>query len=74
MQESTISRKQAAKVIASDVGSWLVGRVIYCGRIALDELSREMGRMIVKARGEAGLAPCGGKFKPLGFTPPPCGD
>ena len=48
MQESTISRKQAAKVIASDVGSWLVGRVIYCGRIALDELSREMGRMIVK--------------------------
>jgi transposase-like protein len=44
-----MSRKHAATVLGTDVGPWLVGRVISHGRKALGELTREVGRMVVES-------------------------
>ena len=49
MHESTMSRKRAAKEIERNLGALLVGRVIEHGRNALEEISREMGRMVVES-------------------------
>jgi putative transposase len=49
MQESTMSRKRAAKVLESYLGTWLVGKVIDRGRNAMSELTREIGRMVVES-------------------------
>jgi putative transposase len=49
MQESTMSRKRAAKVLGTDHGAWLVSRVIAEGRNAIGELTRKMGRMVVES-------------------------
>ncbi len=49
MRESTMSRKRAAKVLGTDLGAWLVGKVIERGRNAMSDLTREIGRMVVES-------------------------
>lgn len=48
MKETTLTRKQRARLLQEPGGAWLVHQVIQSGKQALDEVTREMGKIIVE--------------------------
>ncbi len=49
MKESTLSRKQAARELGTEVGQWLMGRILHQGKQAWDDIKEEMGRIVVES-------------------------